>query len=386
MVDVSNLDLVIRKTIQAVEKSKEELYHIGESARSEYERVKRELMAIKGKTASIIKRVDVLEREYNRARIRLMEVNRDFKQYNEEQIKEAYEKAYNKQIELFSEREKEKMLRFQRDQLEHNLKTFEDTMRRSEELVSNVGMALKLLNNDLESVSAQIGEIQQRQALGLSIIRAQEDERKRVARDIHDGPAQSMANIVMRAEFCLKLLEKNPAKVHEELQDLMDLVRNSLQDVRKIIFDLRPMVLDDLGLIPALKRYIEHYTEENGIFVEITVLGREYRLDSSLEVALFRVIQESLTNVKKHANAKEVVIKVEFLTDRVNVLVRDNGCGFNKTKVFEAKHDEGYGLIGMRERIQLLGGKLEIRSAPREGTEIILSVPTVVNNPTSSGG
>lgn len=375
MIDAKQLDTVIQKTIQAVENSKEEIYHIGETAQQDYQRIKRELVALQEDIAHLIPQVDQAEKLFQQAKMQLMIVHRDFNKYSETQIKDAYDAAHNKQIELLGLREKEKLLRLQRDHMERNLKSLEQTLRRTEELISNMGMALKFLTNDLEALSAQIGDIQKMQGLGLSIIRAQEEERKRVAREIHDGPAQSMANIVMRAEFCIKLLEKNPPKVQQELFSLIDLVRSSLQDVRKIIFDLRPMVLDDLGLIPALKRYTEQYNEDYGIYVELIVFGRERRFDSSLEVALFRVIQESLANIKKHAKAKQVVIKIEFVTDKVNVVIRDNGCGFDIEQVLAEKNQKGFGLLGMRERIQLIKGKITIKSTTGQGTEICLSVP-----------
>ncbi|HHW02205.1 MAG TPA: histidine kinase [Thermoanaerobacterales bacterium] len=376
MVNIENLERIIQKTRRIVEKSKEELYRLGESARLEYEKTKQELESVKKEIASIIKEVDDLEKNYNQSRIRLMEVSRDFKHYSEEQIKEAYEEANKKQIELLSKREKEKLLRLQRDHLERNLKNLEVTIKRSEELMANVGMVLKILSNDLESIGNKIGEMQQMQALGLSVIMAQEEERKRVAREIHDGPAQSLANIVMRAEFCMKLMEVNPSMLKDELYGLMDLVRRSLQDVRKIIFDLRPMALDDLGLVPALKRYVEQYMKDYGIYVETILMGREYELSQSLVVALFRVIQESMTNIRKYARATEVLIKIEFLKNRINVVVRDNGCGFDVEKVLAEKSGMAFGLIGMRERIQLLKGKFEVKSSPGHGTEVILSVPT----------
>jgi len=376
LVNIENLEKIIQKTRRIVEKSKEELYRLGESARLEYERTKQELESVKKEIASIIKEVDDLEKVYTQSRIRLMEVSRDFKHYSEEQIKEAYEEANKKQIELLSKREKEKLLRLQRDHLERNLKSLEVTIKRSEELIANVGMVLKILSNDLESIGNKIGEMQQMQALGLSVIMAQEEERKRVAREIHDGPAQSLANIVMRAEFCMKLMEVNPSMLKDELYGLMDLVRRSLQDVRKIIFDLRPMALDDLGLVPALKRYVEQYMKDYGIYVETILMGREYELSSSLVVALFRVIQESMTNIRKYAKATEVLIKIEFLKNRINVVVRDNGCGFDVEKELAEKSGMAFGLIGMRERIQLLKGKFEVKSSPGHGTEVILSVPT----------
>jgi two-component system sensor histidine kinase DegS len=385
LVNVAHLDRIIQKTRKVVEKSKEELYQLGENARVDYERTRRELEAVKMDITSIISEVDELEKNYNSSRLRLMEVSRDFHKYDEEQIKTAYDDAHDKQLELFSKREKEKLMRLHRDHLERNLKNLEEAIRRSEQLIMNVGMILKILSNDLESVSAQIGEIQQRQALGLSVIMAQEEERKRVAREIHDGPAQSLANIVMRAEFCLKLLEVNPSMLEDELCGLMELVRGSLKDVRKIIFDLRPMSLDDLGLVPALKRYIEQYTKEYGIYVEITIIGKERQLQNSLVVAVFRVIQEALTNVRKYAGTKDVVIKIEYLPNKVNAVVRDNGCGFDVEKALEEKSGEAFGLIGMRERIQLLKGKFEVRSSPGSGTEIFFSVPTADVDTTSEG-
>lgn len=194
------------------------------------------------------------------------------------------------------------------------------------------------------------------------------------------APAQSLANIVMRAEFCLKLMEKNPALLRDELHSLMDLVRMSLQDVRKIIFDLRPMSLDDLGLVPALKRYVEQYIKDYGIFVEITIMGKEYDLSSSLIIAIFRVIQESMTNVRKYAEATEVVIKIEYLPNKINVVVRDNGKGFQVEKVTKEKNNKAFGIVGMRERIQLLRGKFEIKSVLGQGTEVILSVPSTAEN------
>lgn len=375
MNDVNTLDKIIHKAIKVVEDSQEEIYKIAENARQEYERTKRELLVVRKEAADIILKVDQFSKIEYRARLQLVLVTQNFNKYNEQQVKDAYADAHNKHIELLGLKEKEKLLRLQRDNLERNLKVLTETLHRTEELISNMGIAMKFLTNDLQYLSNEINELQQMQGLGLSIIKAQEEERKRVAREIHDGPAQSMANIVMRAEFCLTLMEKKPALVREEIFNLIDLTRKSLVDVRKIIFDLRPMVLDDLGLIPAIKRYSEQYATDYGIYVEITQLGKEKRLDSSLEVALFRIVQESLTNIRKHAQAKQVVIKIEFAPDVVNVLIRDNGCGFSVQEVLSDKRREGFGLLGMKERMQLLKGRLEVRSNIGQGTEIFISLP-----------
>ncbi len=238
-----------------------------------------------------------------------------------------------------------------------------------------MGVVFNYLGGGLKDLNLKINELQKTQEMALGIIRAQEEERKRVAREIHDGPAQSMANIVMRAEFCLKLLDMEPEKVRDELIALQHLVRSSLTDVRKIIFDLRPMVLDDLGLEPAIKRYLSNYNEQYGLQINYLFFGRQRRLDSTVEVALFRIIQEMVTNIRKHARAKNAVVKIELLRKKINIYVKDDGIGFDPDLVMSDKDGEGYGLIGMRERIQLLRGEMNIVSAPGQGAAISVSVP-----------
>lgn len=374
-VDIKALDSIIKETIKMIENSKEQIYHIAESARMECQRVEEEINEIKGQVTRIIDQVNKLEVAEKRARIHLMEVSKDFSRYTENDIKDAYENAQNAQLKLIMLREEEKTLRFKRDLLEMSLRRMKETAQRAEQLVSQVGVAMQYLGKDLSGLSEKLGNLQEMQHLGISIIRAQEEERKRVAREIHDGPAQSMANIVMRAEFCLKLLEMNPSMVGAELLSLQQLVRQSLQDVRKIIFDLRPMVLDDLGLVPAMKRYLEDYKVQNQLQVEFTFIGKERRFDTSLEVAAFRLIQEALNNIKKHAKAYHVTIKMELITERLNVYIKDDGCGFYYDNPKPRSDGSGYGLMGMRERIQLLKGGLTIKSAPNRGTEISFWLP-----------
>ncbi|WP_003541756.1 sensor histidine kinase [Desulfotomaculum nigrificans] len=376
MVDIKVLDKIIKETISAIEKSQEQIYAIAESATIEYQNVKKDLEKVKNQIAKVIKEVDLLQLEERKARLRLVEVSRDFRRFSEEDIKAAYENAQLIQINLVKLREEEKTLRFKRDHLELSLRRLKETAQRAEQLVSQVGVALQFLGHDLNGLSEKLGDLHDMQQLGLSIIRAQEEERKRVAREIHDGPAQSMANIVMRAEFCLKLLEMNPGMVKGELISLQQLVRQSLNDVRKIIFDLRPMVLDDLGLFPAIKRYVEEYKNQFNINVELVLLGSERRFETSLEVAVFRIIQEALTNIRKHAKAQHVVIKLELITTRINVYIKDNGCGFDIDTTKPKSDGSGYGLVGMRERIQLLKGAMTISSAPGKGTEISFWIPT----------
>lgn len=375
MIDVKALDKIINDTLKALEESKRQLYDIAENTREEYLRASKELEIAKKEVTKIIKHVDLLEKKERKARIRLMEVSRNFSQFTEADIKAAYKEAQRLQLLLNDWRHREMMARFKRDQLERTVKQLRETLQKAENLMSHLGAVFNYLSNSLQSASQKINELQQMHQMGVNIIRAQEEERKRVAREIHDGPAQLLANIVMRAEFCLKLLEVDPGKVRDELKALQELVRRSLQDVRKIIFDLRPMALDDLGLIATLKRYLEEYRKQNNIETELVCLGRNKRMPAAVEVAVFRIIQECLNNIHKHARAKHATVKVEMLDDRINVTVRDDGKGFDIESVQKDAGMEGYGLVNMRERAGLLNGKIDIQSAPGRGTTVSLSIP-----------
>lgn len=327
--DLSALDLIIKETIVAIERSQAQIYDIAENTRIEANSVSNELAAVKNELDAVMAEVDKLERAEKRARLRLAEVSKEFNRYTEQDIKAAYDKAYNLQIELIKLREREKVLQYRRNHLEISLRRLRTTLQRAEKLISQVGVVLTYLNGGLHDLSSKIGELQETQQMAYNIIRAQEEERKRVAREIHDGPAQSMANIVMRAEYCLKLLDKDPGKVREELLALQNIVMLSLQDVRKIIFDLRPMVLDDLGLAPALKRYFATYKEQYGLEIEFLFFGQERRLESTIEAALFRIIQEAVNNIKKHAQVKSALVKMEMLPDKITLSIRDMGKGFD---------------------------------------------------------
>lgn len=210
----------------------------------------------------------------------------------------------------------------------------------------------------------------QSRALGLAIIRAQEEERRRVAREIHDGPAQLLANVVLRMDVCQRLAEQDPGRLAAELQQLKDLVRMSLQDVRKVIFDLRPMALDDLGLVPALRTYVQSFQSRTAIEVDLAAFGADRPYDPAFAVAVFRLVQEALTNVEKHARATRVWITLEVRGSDLRVSVRDNGVGFDVEAVRRSAPGTRFGLHGMRERAELVGGRMDLQSAPGQGTRL----------------
>lgn len=368
------LDEIINKIVDVIDESKSEIFEIAEMARTEYVRVEAQLLEVKQATEQVIRQVDEKERQFRQARIRLMEVSRTFRSHSEAAIRNAYEDAQVVQLELFVLKEREAQLRAQRDELERSLRNLQATVERADKLATHVGVALQYLRNSLHDLGGHLDGIQQRQQLGVRVIKAQEEERRRVARDIHDGPAQTLASVVIRAEICEKLLDNDTEQVRQELRNLKDLVRASLQDIRKIIYDLRPMTLDDLGLVPTLRRFIEEFNKHSSTTVEFAVFGYEKRLPAHMEVGVFRIVQEALNNVSQHAKAQHAIVKLEFETAALTIVIKDDGCGFD---VSETLHREGdhFGLLSMRERAELLQGTWQICSLHGHGTRITVRVP-----------
>jgi len=369
--DMKTLDGIVKKTITAVEMGKNQIYEIYEVARNEVENVKKDVERIKQETIDVIFKVDELERKERRSRLRLMEVSRNFGVYSEGDIKTAYDEAKNIQVELAVDRSQEQNLRRQRDEMELRLRSMQNTVAKAERLTTQVGAVLGYLGDEMGGVVLKIESMQQSQLFGSKIIKAQEEERRRVSREIHDGPAQAMANIVFRAEVCERLIDIDMVRAKKELADLREQVRICLKETRKIIFDLRPMTLDDLGLVPTVKRFLDTAKERSGIIWAVRMLGEERRLDSYVEVGLFRTIQEAVNNVEKHAGASVINIVMEFRRDMVTVIIEDNGTGFDTA---ENVGSESFGLVGMRERINLLNGQLVIKSIKGTGTKIIIKV------------
>lgn len=370
-IDVKELDNIIKNTIAAVEKGKEQIFDIYEAARREATNVMRDVERVKQETAEIIFTVDELEKKERRARMKLMEVSRNFRVYSEDDIRAAYEDAKNLQIELAVAREQEQNLRRQRDDLEVRLKALKNTVNKAEELTTQVGSVLGYLGNQMDGVVTKIESLQQSQMFGSKIIKAQEEERRRVSREIHDGPAQAMANIVFRAEVCERLVDFDLPRGKQEMADLREQVRQCLQEVRKIIFDLRPMTLDDLGLVPTIKRFLETVQDRTGIVTDFRMIGQERRLDAYVEVGLFRIVQEAINNVEKHSEASQAKVVIEFRKDAVLAAIEDNGKGFEASANIGS---ESFGLVGMKERANLLNGELIIRAGKGEGTKIIVMV------------
>ena len=294
-------------------------------------------------------------------RVRQMEMNIDT--YPREDIRELYAAAHEAQMRLF-------MMRGQLEQLQNRQQNLE---LQSQRLARLVEMASQIAPAD---VARPGGGPASSQSDIVRVIEAQENERQRLARQMHDGPAQSLTNLMLQAEICERLFDTDPIQARVELGNLKNTTNTTFQKIRDFILTLRPMMLDDLGLMPTLKQYVQDYEEKTGLAANFTVMGRETRLPSHSEVTIFRVIQELLTNVQTHAHATNAQVTLDFQDGLVSASVEDDGSGFDTSEVqAPAQQRKGLGLSTIQERAEMLGGGVQIESRIGRGTKIRIELP-----------
>ena len=366
------LDKIIDEMIEVVENSKHEIFNIGEDAREEYNILQQELKEVKRKVIQHIEQGDQLEKKVKLSRKRLSEVSKEFNRYNEFEIQEVYERTHKLQTDYAILQQDELMLRERRDEIERRLISLDQTIERAETLANKISVVLPYLHDDFRQVNEIIEDAKEKQLFSLKIIKAQEDERRRISREIHDGPAQMLANILLRSELIDRAIrEQTIDQALDEIQSIRKMLKSSLREVRRIIYDLRPMALDDLGLIPTIKKYVANNAEYTNIDIEFISLGEEKRLEQEYEVTLFRVMQESLQNAIKHSDSSKIIVKLEIGKKFLSLMVTDNGKGFDTA----VKKDQSFGLIGMKERVEMLRGKFHLETGSGKGTRIYINIP-----------
>ena len=231
----------------------------------------------------------------------------------------------------------------------------------------------KGLNERLTGMNRQLIELSRK------ILTAHEDERKRMARDIHDGPAQTVVNLTLKTEICRKFLERGDSEeAARQLNLLQAQIKMASADIRSIIYNLKPSWLED-GLFMALKSRIQAFAESGTAKPELTLTGNDAFLPHYMTAAIFQIVQESLTNITKYAEASVVEVRIEVTDTTLQAFIHDNGKGFDSTeaavRVRNRRAGSGFGMEGMRERVELLRGELQVQSAPGKGTTISLTVP-----------
>lgn len=377
MISLERLNEILDSTINSIISSKDEISEIVDHSMKECERLEKEFKRIQSKVKDIILEVERLELLDRECRGNLSRKNQKFKVYDEIRMKEAYDTANEVRVNLVLKREEEKNLRQRRKEIEIRLKSAYDVCKKAENVNTQINIASEYLMGNMDNISETMDELSQKHYLGIRIMEAQEEERHRLARDIHDGPAQSIANIILKAELCERLLELDKIKAKEELNNLKIIARGTLSEVRKTIYNLRPMSLEDLGLIPTLERYIDIFQEDSKIIVNLKIYGSFNNLKSVLHIAIFRMVQESLSNIRKHSKANSASVIIERSQTKLNLSIIDDGIGFDLENYRKDLNpiEGGFGLMNIRERVELLNGDIQIASSEKIGTKLSIFIP-----------
>jgi two-component system sensor histidine kinase DegS len=286
----------------------------------------------------------------------LQQLQSQFDQMPPQEIRNVYDSALDAQQRLF-------VMRGQLEKLQNekaHLERFKSTLERA-------GVA----SGSASAVASAAGSRGPLASVEM-LVNAQETERQRLSRQMHDGPAQALSNFILQTEIAMRLMDVDAGQARDELNSLKASAMGTFQKVRNFIFELRPMMLDDLGLAPTVRRYADAFKEQAGLDVNVTITGHERRLEPYLEVMLFRAIQELLGNAARHSQASLVKVVLDLGEDRIRVSVDDNGKGFDPDSV---QQGNSLGLKLIRERTEMLGGSFEVDSAVGKGARILFAVP-----------
>src|SRR3990172_7465227 len=285
----------------------------------------------------------------------LQQVQNQLDRMPAQEIRNAYDSALDAQQRLFVMRGQLEKLQSEKAHLDR----FKSTLERARAMSAGslASAAAGGAKNPLASVEM--------------LVNAQETERQRLSRQMHDGPAQALSNFILQSEIAMRLLDIDSNQARDELNNLKTSAMGTFQKVRNFIFELRPMMLDDLGLTPTLRKYTDAFKDQTGLDLSLTVTGTERRFKPYLEVMIFRAVQELLGNAARHSQATMIKIQIDLGTELIRVSVDDNGKGFDSETL---KESTNLGLKLIQERAEMLGGKFEVDSLAGSGTRISFTV------------
>lgn len=338
-----------------------------EDCRQELEQTQRTLRELAVLIQQSAGEVEKLTQRYTQATNRVRQIQANIDTWPRDDIRAAYEALQDAQQRLFTMRGQLEKQQSDRTHLER----YAQLLQRVLDLLEERPQIPKVPTAPLPAADTEGGL-----PVIVRIVEAQEIERQRLTRAMHDGPAQSLTNFILQAEICQRLFDSDPARARNELVGLKNAAMTTFQKIKSFMFELRPMMLDDLGLAPTVRRYVEAFSEKSGIPVTVNVTGTERRLAPYSEVTLFRAIQELLTNVRQHAQATNVRVQLDMDEDVVRATVEDDGVGFDPGPTLAAAAQRRtIGLSTMKERIEMLGGRLDVESSPGKGTRVAVELP-----------
>lgn len=329
--------------------------------------IKRKLEEIKAQIAETQQIVDREQQRNSDLATELQNIQNNLDTIPREDIRDKYNEALDARFRLAT-------MRGQLEKFEAHYELLQSEQKLLSQILSELQGGYEI--EDVEDA----GDIGGKAMVNIvRIVQAQEEERQRLARQMHDGPAQSLTNFILQAEICERLFDRNPERAGEELSNLKTAASVTFQKVRDFIFDLRPMMLDDLGVVPTVRRYVDSFKEKNDIETELEIIGDERRLESHREVMLFRSVQELMGHARDYATASKLNVRIDLTSNPIKIAVQDDGRGFDAEAVFseEETHQDArsQGLITLKEKYDLVNGTMSVVSSEAEGTQVRLELP-----------
>ncbi|MEE1101683.1 MAG: histidine kinase [Agathobacter sp.] len=280
---------------------------------------------------------------------------REVNSYNKDKIKELSEEQ--KKIDVI---------------IQEKRKDISDIEAKIDEISSVIKVASE--GNSLTSNNEEVKDIAD---VNIMLLETVERERQRIARDLHDSTVQNLTSLVHKSELCIKLMDADPIRCKLELSSMNKILRDVINNDRKIIYDLRPMSFDDIGFDITVERLLDKIKQSNGIRCNYKIVGESFVLKSVISLTLLRIIQESCSNSVKHGHATSIDVILEYTEDKIILTIQDNGEGFDTSLVPETirKDNSGFGISMMKERVFLLSGKIDIKSKKGNGCITQVEIP-----------
>ena len=362
-----SINIALDSIITSMKDGKEEIFAITEQINKENRQVKSDIAQVRKEIKIYNAQIEKLKKIELQSRKTLAIVSSDFDKYNSDDIKDAYDKSYNLQQDLMKKQ-------LEIDSIIKKLELYENRIQKNNELVSKADELLSRIEimSDYMKLDSSIDS--DSDDLFTKWILFQENEKNRIARDIHDGPAQTIASLVIRSDIIKKLIEKETPSttIYKEIEQLKFQLRSVIKEIRKIMYDLRPTSLDELGFSSSIHGLVSKTEEDCNIKFSVSIDEESEIKNSNLKIICFRIIQESLNNIIKHSKAKKAYIYVKISNTFIDMIVQDNGIGFDTSKINSIN---SFGLSSLKERVSLVNGTVIIDSELSKGTAINVKIP-----------
>lgn len=356
------LDGLMLQLIQTLEKGRDDIYLLAEAS---YHRIQRLQLELEDLDLELTGVMEPLTEELKGKKGDCPVSSEAIQGLETNKIEEL-----NTAGQLDSQLQQNRMQR-KRDMLQQELQSFKAAYRYAYEYLNTTHMAIKILQGQLNIFHHSKVDVPKGTEGALWLLKYQELERRKIARELHDGPAQTLAAVLMQLDFLQGLGGQDLDSLQQKLDLIKGMSRECLNEIRRILFDLKPVLLEE-DFYHSLQEYLRELQFKYNLQVEFSQIGEKKKYDLLISGSLFRIIQEAMSNIRKHAHTEKATLRLEDSGNKITLIIQDQGAGFDPQK--EAPEDS-YGILSMKERVQLLGGVMKIDSEPGAGTQITIIVP-----------